>query len=377
LIFELVVVSVPVFHEQLLRSCGQDLFPILFVWLCWIEYEIRRSHSDCRRIRQFRLSLFDYRRFEFRKLQISSALHKIRAILDSSGRVRLGLSFTPASSCPKAWLIRVPELTRSDTRILVLPGTSKKVATHPVAQLKQEDSSDLTLRQGTHRSLFLRTHSFHTIYDGDGKRVKKTSSSDNTIFVYDAAGKLIEDRNSSTGALVTSYVYAGSGLLSTETSSATNYLTADHLGSPRINTDGSGNVVARHDYMPFGEEITSATTSQRSSTVNYAGDTVRQQFTGYERDSETDLDFAQARMYAKTLGRFSGADNVVYSKTQDPQTWNQFIYCRNGPLVRADPDGHNWFYINKNWVWHDGDKYEYTYSAFGLDKETLGVEVGR
>ncbi len=34
-----------------------------------------------------------------------------------------------------------------------------------------------------------------------------------------------------------------------------NYLTADHLGSPRINTDATGAVIARHDHLPFGEEI--------------------------------------------------------------------------------------------------------------------------
>ncbi|MEZ5423983.1 MAG: hypothetical protein R2682_12955 [Pyrinomonadaceae bacterium] len=30
---------------------------------------------------------------------------------------------------------------------------------------------------------------------------------------------------------------------------------SDHLGSPRVNTDATGAVIARHDYLPFGEEI--------------------------------------------------------------------------------------------------------------------------
>jgi RHS repeat-associated protein len=61
-------------------------------------------------------------------------------------------------------------LTRSDTRILVLPGTSKKVATHPVAQLSNEDIPVANLLQGTHRSLSPRTHSFHTTYDSFGNQ---------------------------------------------------------------------------------------------------------------------------------------------------------------------------------------------------------------
>jgi len=33
------------------------------------------------------------------------------------------------------------------------------------------------------------------------------------------------------------------------------YLSADHLGSTRLVTDQNANVVARHDYAPFGQEI--------------------------------------------------------------------------------------------------------------------------
>jgi hypothetical protein len=33
------------------------------------------------------------------------------------------------------------------------------------------------------------------------------------------------------------------------------YLTTDYLGSVRMVTDPNANVVARHDYLPFGQEI--------------------------------------------------------------------------------------------------------------------------
>jgi RHS repeat-associated protein len=201
-------------------------------------------------------------------------------------------------------------------------------------------------------------------YDGDGKRVKKynTSTNDNTIFVYDAAGVLIEEYSTSNpnpgpSSVITSYLYAGSRLLSTETASGTNYLTADHLGSPRINTNGSGSVVARHDYMPFGEEIFSSLTSQRTTGFGYTGDTVRKQFTGYERDTESGMDFAQARYFPTTLGRFTTPDpyNVILEKERganaderaqifvgfisSPQRWNMYVYVVNNPLAFTDPDG--------------------------------------
>jgi hypothetical protein len=115
-------------------------------------------------------------------------------------------------------------------------------------------------------------------FDGDGRRVKKyvPSTGETTIFVYDAAGRQIAEYST---------------IVADSTDAKVAYLTADHLGSPRVNTDVTGAVTSRHDYHPFGEEIY---TSQRTTGLGYAADTVRKQFTGYERDTETDLDFAQA-----------------------------------------------------------------------------------
>jgi YD repeat-containing protein len=95
-------------------------------------------------------------------------------------------------------------------------------------------------------------------YDGDGKRVKKIvpSTGETTIFVYDASGKMVAEYSTAVASTSEAKV---------------SYLTSDHLGSPRINTDQNGQVIARHDYQPFGEEI------QRAS---YGADSTRQKFTG-------------------------------------------------------------------------------------------------
>ena len=162
-------------------------------------------------------------------------------------------------------------------------------------------------------------------YDGDGKRVKKVvpSTGETTIFVYDSLGRSVAEYST---------------IVTNSTDAKVAYLTSDHLGSPRINTDAVGNVIARHDYHPFGEEIA---TSQRTTGLNYSGDPVRKKFTGYERDDETGLDFAQARMYAKGLGRFSGCDPIYTSKDHpsNPQKWNAYIYVINNPLGSTDPTG--------------------------------------
>ncbi len=204
-------------------------------------------------------------------------------------------------------------------------------------------------------------------YDGDGKRVKKDASTgDDVIFIFDAAGKLIEERNLS-GTLQTSYVYAGGRLLSKETEpspSSTTYLTADHLGSPRINTNGSGNVVARHDYHPFGEEIDGS--GGRTTGLGYQADGVRNQFTGYERDIESDLDFAQARYYNKNHGRFTGVDPLLSTGSiYNPQTWNRYSYTLNSPLKYTDPSG---MYIC------DGDKKQCKTFEDGMKKAQAALK---
>ena len=158
-------------------------------------------------------------------------------------------------------------------------------------------------------------------FDGDGKRVKKVvpSSGETTIFVYDAASKLVAEY--STNLSSTPQVQ---------------YLTNDNLGTPRINTDQNGNVVSRTDYMPYGEEIVGL--GGRTSADNYVVDDVRQGFTGYINDDETGLDYAQARMYANQLGRFTGADPGPFDPL-NPQVMNRYSYTINNPLKYMDPDG--------------------------------------
>src|SRR5919106_4548653 len=96
-----------------------------------------------------------------------------RTILDPSGRVRLGLSFTTAGSSHSQWPIRVVEKTRSDTRPHGLPvGGGTGVAAHPVAQLTEQVNPALFPLQHPHRSHPPRTHSFHTIYNHVGRLIK-------------------------------------------------------------------------------------------------------------------------------------------------------------------------------------------------------------
>jgi len=61
-------------------------------------------------------------------------------------------------------------------------------------------------------------------------------------------------------------------------------------------------------------------------------------FTGYERDPETNNDYAFARYYSPRLERFLSPDPVSGDIT-DPQTLNKYTYVRNNPTNLTDPSG--------------------------------------
>lgn len=119
------------------------------------------------------------------------------------------------------------------------------------------------------------------------------------------------------------------------------WLVADHLGTPRMVVDRTGSLagVTRHDYLPFGEELPGDTT-WRTAARGYQADGVRQKFTGYERDAEISLDYAQARYYAWDGGRFTSPDPLLASgRAALPQSWNRYSYALNNPLRLVDPTG--------------------------------------
>jgi RHS repeat-associated protein len=107
------------------------------------------------------------------------------------------------------------------------------------------------------------------------------------------------------------------------------YYHLDALGSVRVVTNEAGQVVSRHDYLPFGEEWNPQ--AFRDARL----------FTGKERDPETGMDYFGARYYRAEIGRFTTVDPVTpwQSAVANPQLWNRYAYALNNPLRYVDPDG--------------------------------------
>jgi RHS repeat-associated protein len=164
-------------------------------------------------------------------------------------------------------------------------------------------------------------------YDGDGRRVKKTSGTIAIIYIYDIKGQLVAEYSSA----------------SLPGNSQTSYMTSDSLETPRVITDSTGTVKSRHDYLPFGEEISvnmGGRTAGQQYVYGTGDDGIRQKFTGHERDNETGLDYAQARYYSSTQGRFTTTDPILTSaRKTNPQSWNRYVYVLNNPVRLVDPNG--------------------------------------
>jgi RHS repeat-associated protein len=121
-----------------------------------------------------------------------------------------------------------------------------------------------------------------------------------------------------------------------QTGTRVEYYHLDALGSVRVVTNASGQVLRRHDYRPFGEEVSPSHPSPE-----------RKLFTGQERDAETGLDYFGARYYRADIARFTTVDPELNIKEAlvDPQRWNRYAYVTNNPLKYTDPDGKNPLWI--------------------------------
>ncbi len=97
----------------------------------------------------------------------------------------------------------------------------------------------------------------------------------------------------------------------------------DHLGSTREMTDGSGTVVARYDYDPWGRSTTLTGTNKPDFN-----------FTGLYQHGKSGLDMATYRFYDPELGRWLSRDPIA-----ERGGLNLYGYVENNPVNWVDPWG--------------------------------------
>lgn len=175
-------------------------------------------------------------------------------------------------------------------------------------------------------------------YDAFGRRVRKITASGTTLFFYDDAGHLVEERSLATVPNpVRDFAWiedepvgvVDSGPLPTTFS----WIHTERLGTPLAVTSspsvGSAQTVWRASYAPFG-----------SAAVNQDpdGDSVLfgldLRFPGQIWDAETGLHYNWHRYYDPSIGRYISADPIGQRGGI-----NLFTYALNDPINRFDPTG--------------------------------------
>jgi len=162
------------------------------------------------------------------------------------------------------------------------------------------------------------------VYDGLGRREKKTINNSLTEFLYDGVNPVQE----SSGATVLANILTGLGIdeLFTRTDvggGVTSNLLTDALGSTVALADSSGAVQSENTYEPFGK-----------STATGAANTNPFQYTGRENDG-TGLYYYRARYYHPLLQRFIRQDPIEFMSGD----FNLYAYVGNNPLNLRDPMG--------------------------------------
>ncbi len=170
-------------------------------------------------------------------------------------------------------------------------------------------------------------------YDAGGERLsaKAGAAGPTTYSLRGLDGKVLRDYTltGTTWSWSKDYAYRAGQLLATIDGGGTKHMSLDHLGSPRLITDGSRNVVEYHAYWAYGGEIGTDCGAERMK------------FTGHERDNQCSagmLDYMHARYYSPIVGRFLSNDPVG-DESGSPQTWNLYAYALGNPLLRHDPTG--------------------------------------
>ncbi len=162
-------------------------------------------------------------------------------------------------------------------------------------------------------------------YNAQGRRVTRSVDGVRTHAWLYGAGTLPLAEYDGSGALRSVFIYAGGATpVKMIRSGATYHVVSDHLGSPRLVVNGSGNIVKRIDYDAFGNVIADT----------YPGFDLPFGFAGGLIDPAHTLVRFGARDYQPSTGRWTGKDPILFGGG-----YHVYGYVGNDPLNRVDRRG--------------------------------------
>jgi len=167
-------------------------------------------------------------------------------------------------------------------------------------------------------------------YDPSGQRITVSNGTTTTVYPtknYNTDG---------TAEGTTKHIFANgtdaATIQGTGADAKVYYNHTDTLNSSSVITDSTGAVAETIDYFPFG----AVRIDQKTGTFNE-----QRKYIGQEYDTDTGLNYLNARYYNATTGRFISQDPMFWGKLDlsNPQNFNSYSYARNNPIVGSDPSG--------------------------------------
>jgi RHS repeat-associated protein len=173
------------------------------------------------------------------------------------------------------------------------------------------------------------------VYDALGRMVENTITAGTREYIYGPVGtQPLTQMNGSTPVTV-QYPLPGGGMAMYNSSAALTYAHADWLGSVRLVTNSSQQMVNDSAYAPFGEQW----------AVKNIGFSGFYSFTGQQQWTVSGvtagLDDFLFRRYHPVQGRWITPDpaGLAAVNMTNPQMWNRYAYVMNSPLAYVDPFG--------------------------------------
>ena len=176
-------------------------------------------------------------------------------------------------------------------------------------------------------------------YNANGQRVSKTVSGVTTHYVYHLDGSLLYETNTA-GSYSMHYLSLHTGGLPQGLAVVVNdsaqsqseeilYQHNDHLTTPKVLTDSTGNIVWQASYTPFGLAAVNADVDGDGTSF-----ILNTRFPGQHYDAETGLHYNYFRYYDPSTGRYITPDPIGLAGGI-----NTFGYVGGNPLIRYDALG--------------------------------------
>jgi RHS repeat-associated protein len=162
-------------------------------------------------------------------------------------------------------------------------------------------------------------------YDHAGQRINQQNNGTEKRYLYDGLSLIAE--TNTLGNTIARYHYGIHHQLAETRNTQSAFYLNDSLGTTVAITNTDGSIQNRMDYDVWGNLNQETATSQSPFG-----------FTGYIKDDETNLYYANARYYDSFTGRFLRED-PLFGNTNEPPSLHRYLYGYGNPTFYVDPDG--------------------------------------